>query len=84
MFGNRCFLMTKDERWLANWKQEIDNIVTNHRQPSKLIDKERGLRNWWKYQQKLLNAGRMKCEWVEKFRDLLALGEKYKRVNQYV
>lgn len=57
--------------------------MTHHRRPSKFIDEERGMRNWWKHQQKLLNAGKMKGERMERFRDLLALGEKYRRVNQY-
>lgn len=66
--------MTQDERWMANWKEVMDFMETNHRRPSKFIDEERGLRNWWKHQQKLLNAGEMKHERVEKFRELLALG----------
>lgn len=76
--------MTQDERWLANWKEVMDFMETNHRRPSKFIDEERGLRNWWKHQQKLFNAGAMNGDRVEKFRELLALGEKYRRVNQWV
>ena len=45
---------------------------------------ERGMRNWWKHQQKLVNAGELRPERLEKFKELLALGEKYRRVNQYV
>ena len=51
--------------------------------PSKFIDEERGMRNWWKHQQKLLNAGELKTNRLEKFNELLKLGEKYKHVNQY-
>ena len=76
--------MTQDERWIANWKEVMDFMETNHRRPSKYIDEERGLRNWWKHQQKLLNAGAMNGDRVEKFRELLALGEKYKRINQWM
>lgn len=68
---------------MANWKEVMDFMETNHRRPSKFIDEERGLRNWWKHQQKLLNAGAKNGDWVEKFRELLALREKYRRVNQY-
>ena len=75
--------MTQDERWVANWKAVMDFMETNHRRPSKFIDEERGIRNWWKHQQKLLNAGEMKFEGVERFNAPLTLGEKYKRVNQY-
>ena len=47
------------------------------------MDEERGMRNWWKHQQKLVSAGELKLERVEKFKELLEMGEKYKRVNQY-
>ena len=33
-------------------------------------------------QQKLVNAGELKLERVEKFKELLEMGEKYKRVNR--
>lgn len=75
--------MTQDERWMANWKEVMDFMEANKRRPSKFIAEERGLRNWWKHQQKLLNAGALKPERVEKFNELLMLGEKYKHVNQY-
>ena len=75
--------MTQDERWLAQWKEVMDFMETNKRRPSKFVDSERGLRNWWKHQQKLLNAGDLKPDRIEKFNELLKVGEKYKRVNQY-
>ena len=40
--------------------------------------------NWLKANRKALNAGKMKPERVGKFKELLALMEQYKRVNQYV
>lgn len=58
-------------------------METNHRRPSKFVVSERGMRNWWKHQQKLMNAGELKEDRVDKFNQLLALGEEYKRVNQY-
>ena len=45
-----------------------------HRRPSKFVDEERGMRNWWKHQQKLVNAGELRPERVEKFNQLLELG----------
>ena len=56
----------------------------NKRRPSKFIDEERGMRNWWKQQKKLMNAGELKTERIELFNRLLAVGEEYKHVNQYV
>ena len=42
------------------------------------------MRSWWKHNKKLMNAGDLKLERVELFKQLLELGEKYKRVNQYL
>lgn len=39
--------------------------------------------NWLKANRKVLNAGKMKAERVEKFRKLLALAKQYRHVNQY-
>ncbi len=76
-------IMTQDERWLQQWQTVIDFMEANTRRPSKFVDEERGMRNWWKHQQKLLNAGELKQERIVKFNKLLELGEKYKRKNQY-
>ena len=75
--------MTQDERWLLKYNELMAFIAENHRRPSKFIDEERGMRNWWKHQQKLMNAGELKEDRVELFNKLLAAGEKYKHVNQY-
>ena len=75
--------MTQDERWYTQWKEVMDFMEENHRRPSKFVDEERGMRNWWKHQQKLMNAGELRPERVERFRQLLEVGERYKRVNQY-
>lgn len=75
--------MTQDERWLTQWQEVMDFMAENHRRPSKFVDEERCMRNWWKHQQKLLNAGELKPERVELFKQLLEMGEQYKRKNQY-
>lgn len=75
--------MTQEERWMANWKAVMDFMVANKRRPSKFVDSERGLRNWWKHQQKLVNAGELKPERMEKFKKLVEMGDKYRRVNQW-
>ena len=76
--------MTQDERWEANWKVVMDFMEANKRRPSKFVDEERGLRNWWKHQQKLVNAGELKPERMEKYKQLLELGERYKHINQWM
>lgn len=75
--------MTQDERWISKYTEVMTFLVENHRRPSKFVDEERGMRNWWKHQQKLVNAGELRPERMEKFKELVELGEKYKHVNQY-
>ena len=75
--------MTQDERWQANYKEVVDFIEANKRNPSKHRIEEHDMLNWCKANRKALNAGKMKAERVEKFRKLLKMTEQYKRKNQY-
>ena len=75
--------MTQAERWLAKYNEVIQFIETNKRNPSKYVDSERGFRNWVKQQKKLMNAGALEGQRLKMFNELLELGDKYKRVNQY-
>jgi len=75
--------MTQDERWMAQWKTIMNFMEANKRRPSKFVDEERGLRNWWKHQHKLVNAGGLRPERQVLFNQLLELGEKYRHKNQY-
>ena len=76
--------MTQDERWSKQWKEIMDFMVANKRRPSKFIESERGMMNWWKHQQKRLNANELKLDRVKLFEQLLEIGEQYRHVNQYV
>lgn len=75
--------MTQDELWLSKYNEIMSFMEENHRRPSKYSPEEKDKVNWWKHQQKLMNAGELKSERVDKFKELFALGEKYKHVNQY-
>ena len=75
--------MTQDERWVVKYNEVIKFIDSNKRNPSKYVDSERGLRNWVKQQKKLMNAGALEEQRLKMFNELLALGERYKRKNQY-
>lgn len=75
--------MTQDEKWIAKYNEIMAFMAENHRRPSKFVDEERGLRNWWKHQQKLMNAGELKKERIPLFKELLERGEEVKRKNQY-
>ena len=55
----------------------------NHRNPSKHRIEEHDMLNWLKANRKALNAGKMKAERVEIFKNLLELTEQYRRKNQY-
>ena len=75
--------MDQETRWLTRYNDVKSFIETNHRNPSKHRIEEHDMLNWVKANRKALNAGKMKPERVEKFKELLALGEEYKRVNQW-
>ena len=76
--------MTQEERWLAQWKEVMNFIRTNHRNPSKHRIEEHLMLNWVKHNRKLLNAGTMAPERVEMCGELVELWEESRRVNQYV
>ena len=76
--------MTQEERWIKRYEEVMAFIESNHRNPSKHRIEEHDMLNWVKANRKVMNAGKMKPERVEKFNRLLELVEQYKRVNQYV
>lgn len=76
--------MTQDEMWIEKWREVIDFMETNHRNPSKHRIEEHLMLNWIKHNRKLMNAGELKPERLEMFRELLAVGERYKHKNQYI
>ena len=75
--------MTQDEKWMAKYYEVVEFIKTNHRNPSKYVAEDRDMLNWLKANRKTLNAGKMKPERVEKFKELLAMTEQYRRKNQW-
>ena len=75
--------MDQETRWLTKYNEVKDFIETNQRNPSKFIPEERGLRNWVRHQQKLVNKDELKPERVELFNRLLSLAEANRHVNQW-
>ena len=75
--------MTQEERWIDRYNVVKGFIEENHRNPSKHRIEEHDMLNWVKQQRKLLNAGRLKAERMERFKELLGIIEENKRVNQY-
>ena len=75
--------MDQETRWLTKYNEVVEFIQTNHRNPSRHRIEEHDMLNWLKANRKVMNAGKMKTERVEKFRKLLVMTEQYKRKNQY-
>ena len=75
--------MKQSEKWLTRYNEVKTFIETNHRNPSRHRIEEHDMLNWVKHQRKLMNAGEMKPERIEKFKKLTELANKYRRVNQY-
>lgn len=76
--------MTQDEKWNIKYQEVKNFIEMNNRNPSR-HDPEKRYKyiNWLKQQKKLLNAGSLKEDRVERFKELMVLSDKYKHVNQY-
>ena len=75
--------MTQDERWNIRYQEVMEFIETNHRNPSKYRIEEHDMLNWVKSNRKKMNAGELIEPRLSSFKELLALSEQYKRVNQW-
>lgn len=73
--------MTQEERWQNRYDEVKDFIEVNKRNPSKYRIEEHDYLNWLKANRKVMNAGKMKADRVEKFKRLLEMMEECKRVN---
>lgn len=75
--------MKQKERWMIKYNEVKDFIVRNHRNPSRHNIEDHLALNWIKHNRKLMNAGELKPDRVERFKELLSMSEQYKRKNQY-
>lgn len=75
--------MTQAERWLKQYREVMEFIETNHRNPSKYSAAERNYYNFVKRCRKMRNAGELVAERLRLFEELVVLSETYRRVNQY-
>ena len=75
--------MDQETRWMTKYKEVMTFIETNKRNPSRHRIEEHDFLNWLKANRKALNAGKMKPERVERFKELLKVMEGYRRKNQY-
>ena len=84
MIVKRFLVMTQDERWMIKYKEVVEFIETNHRNPSRHRIEDHDMLNWLKANRKLMNADALKEPWLSKFKELMMLVGKNKRKNQYV
>ena len=75
--------MDQETRWLTRYKEVVEFIEREHRNPSKYVDEERNMVNFLKHTRKQLNQGLLKSDRIEEFRKLQELMERYRRKNQY-
>ena len=75
--------MDQETRWLMRYNEVKRFIEANKRNPSKHRIEEHDMLNWVKHQRKVMNAGTLKPDRIEQFKELLALIEENKRVNQW-
>lgn len=75
--------MTQDERWMARYNEVKAFIETSHRNPSRHRLEDHDMLNWLKANRKKMNAGDLAEPRLGMFKELLAMCEKYKHVNQY-
>lgn len=76
--------MNQDERWVVRYNEVKSFIEREHRNPSKYNPEEKLMVHFLKRGRKLMNAGEMPEERIEKFKELLALSEDNKHKNQWV
>ena len=76
--------MTQEERWLTRYKEVVNFIETNHRNPSKYVPEEKLLVHFLKRGRKLMNAGELKEPRLGMFKELMKMSEIFKRKNQWV
>lgn len=69
--------MTQDEKWMVRYQEVKSFIETNHRNPSRHRIEEHDMLNWLKANRKHLNAGSMKPEREDLFKELLSLIEEH-------
>ena len=82
MQEGRC-QMDQETRWLTRYNEVKAFIEKNKRNPSKYNPEERLMIHFLKRGRKMMNANELQEPRLSMFKELLALREEYKRVNQW-
>ena len=72
--------MDQETRWLTKYKEVVDFVEANHRNPSRHRIEEHDMLNWVKANRTRMNAGEMKPERVDLFEKLLTLADENKHL----
>ena len=64
--------------WFVKGSEYLNKVLPIHR------IEEHDMLNWLKANRKVMNAGKMKAERMEPFKQLLALVKANKHLNQYI
>lgn len=75
--------MTQDEKWQRQYEQMMSFMETYHRRPSKHRLEEHDMLNWFKATKKRIAKGNYPEDRLEKFKLLMEVADKYRRLNQY-
>ena len=75
--------MTQDEKWQRQYEQMMSFMETCHRRPSKHRLEEQDMLNWFKATKKRIAKGNYPEDRLEKFKLLMEVADKYRRLNQY-
>lgn len=75
--------MTQNELWITKYNEYRTFVEKNHRCPSKHYIEEHNLHTWWKHNRRMMNSGAMSAGRMEKFKELIALAESNRHLNQY-
>ena len=54
-----------EQNWRENYESLKQYITEHHHLPNKRVVENRGLLNWWKYNQKLIKQGKLAPERIE-------------------
>ncbi len=60
--------MDQKTRWLTKYKEVVEFIEREHRNPSKYVNEERNMVNFLKHTRKQMNQGLRKAERIEEVR----------------
>ena len=75
--------MSNESKWNEHYEEIVRFVTLHHRRPSKYEPEERNMHNWLKRQAKTFNKDEIAPSRREQYKQLKALLQQYRRVNQY-